>query len=567
MPHYCIVPLCNNQSGTPGISFYRLPLKDPDLLKQWLVKIRREDVPLTKYSRVCSVHFEGGRKIGKKAVPTIFAWTKHHSRPPPKNRSLPVEKSPSKPLTTLSSTSNASLQNPQPEVVSVDAATQYEDSEEGTHHENNFKADASTQYVDTFKADASTQYVDTFKADASTQYVDTFKADASTQYVDTFKADASTQYVDTFKADASTQYIGNFKVDASTHCEVLKAHTEVQCSVDIVSKLTQTDTTTVHQIIQTDDLDEDGEVTPFRIEQIKDNNKLVNFYTGFPSFLHLLTCFHFLGPAVATLCYDPDKSVEDPTKVCGMGRPHILTPLNEFFLTLCRIRLGLLEQDLAIRFQVSQPTVSRIVMGWINLLYVKFKEVPIWPSREAVNKFMPITFRMLYPTTRCIIDATEIFIQMPSNPTAQQLTFSSYKNHNTLKALVAITPSGAVCFVSDLFSGNISDKRLVAESGLLKLLEVGDSIMADRGFIIDDILPAGITLNVPPMLNETGQLTEDERTRTRRIASVRIHVERAIERIKNYQILHDVPNNMHNSINQIFFVCAMLTNFLPPLVS
>ena len=82
---------------------------------------------------------------------------------------------------------------------------------------------------------------------------------------------------------------------------------------------------------------------------------------------------------------------------------------------------------------------------------------------------------MLYPTTRRIIDATEIFVQMPSNPTAQQLTYSSYKNHNTLKALVAITPSRAVCFVSDLFNGNILDKRLVAESGLFKLLEVGDS--------------------------------------------------------------------------------------------
>ena len=180
---------------------------------------------------------------------------------------------------------------------------------------------------------------------------------------------------------------------------------------------------------------------------------------------------------------------------------------------------------------------------------------------------MPITFRMLYPKTRCIIDATEIFIQMPSNPTAQQLTFSNYKNHNTLKALVAITPSGAVCFVSDLFSGNISDKRLVAESGFLKLLEVGNSVVADRGFLIEDILPPGITMNVPPLLNETGQLTDNEWTRTRRIASVCIHVERAIERIKNYQVLHNVSNNMHNSINQIFFVCAMLTNFLPPLVS
>lgn len=106
----------------------------------------------------------------------------------------------------------------------------------------------------------------------------------------------------------------------------------------------------------------------------------------------------------------------------------------------------------------------------------------------------------------------------------------------------------------------------MAESGFLKLLEAGDSIMADRGFLIEDILPPGVTLNVPPLLNETGQLTDNERTRTRRIASVRIHVERAIERIKNYQVLHNVPNNMHNSINQIFFVCAMLTNFLPPLV-
>ena len=65
MPHYCIVPLCNNWSGTPGISFYRLPLKDSDLLKQWLVKIRRENVPLNEYLRVWSEHFEGGKKVGK----------------------------------------------------------------------------------------------------------------------------------------------------------------------------------------------------------------------------------------------------------------------------------------------------------------------------------------------------------------------------------------------------------------------------------------------------------------------------------------------------------------------
>ena len=63
----------------------------------------------------------------------------------------------------------------------------------------------------------------------------------------------------------------------------------------------------------------------------------------------------------------------------------------------------------------------------------------------------------MYPTTRCIIDATEIFIDIPANPSAQLLTFSTYKNHNTLKALIGITPSGVVSLISDLYCGNISE--------------------------------------------------------------------------------------------------------------
>ena len=66
---------------------------------------------------------------------------------------------------------------------------------------------------------------------------------------------------------------------------------------------------------------------------------------------------------------------------------------------------------------------------------------------------MPAVFKDLYSSTRCIIGATEVFIQRPQNPTVQQLTFSSYKNHNTFEALIAISPSGAICFIFDLFGG------------------------------------------------------------------------------------------------------------------
>ena len=63
------------------------------------------------------------------------------------------------------------------------------------------------------------------------------------------------------------------------------------------------------------------------------------------------------------------------------------------------------------------------------------------------------------------------------------------------------------------------------------------------------------------------QLDPDEEDETRQIASVRIHVERAIERIKNFNILRQIiPNTMAEDINKIWKVCAILTNFKGRLV-
>ena len=89
-------------------------------------------------------------------------------------------------------------------------------------------------------------------------------------------------------------------------------------------------------------------------------------------------------------------------------------------------------------------------------------------------------FREKYPTTI----ASEIYIETPTDLHLQSSTGSSYKHHNTAKFLIACTPNGAVSFVSDLFMGNISDKKLTQKSGLLQLLKdvPGSSVTADRGF-------------------------------------------------------------------------------------
>ena len=116
--------------------------------------------------------------------------------------------------------------------------------------------------------------------------------------------------------------------------------------------------------------------------------------------------------------------------------------------------------------------------------------------------------------------------------------------------------------MSALHGGNTSDRELTIRSGLLDILEPGDSVMADKGFTIADLLAAkGVSLNIPPMKTQN-QFTEKELVETRRIASVRIHVEKAIRRIKAFQILECMPNYI---ANQVFFVCLFL-NFQKPLV-
>ena len=78
--------------------------------------------------------------------------------------------------------------------------------------------------------------------------------------------------------------------------------------------------------------------------------------------------------------------------------------------------------------------------------------------------------------------------------------------------------------------------------------------MADRGFTIGDLLDIkGVALNILPM-KTSDQFTQRELTTTRRIANLRIHVERAIGRIKNFKLLNDVPNNMARVADQTFFV-------------
>ena len=116
----------------------------------------------------------------------------------------------------------------------------------------------------------------------------------------------------------------------------------------------------------------------------------------------------------------------------------------------------------------------------------------------------------------CVLNIYTLYIlccpvQSPSSLTLNSETYSSYKGSTTLKGLVGIAPSGVVAFVSLLFSGCISDKHITKASGVLDLLEPGDQVMVDKGFLIQEELAAiGCSFVIPNFLAAKGQCSVDE---------------------------------------------------------
>ena len=242
---------------------------------------------------------------------------------------------------------------------------------------------------------------------------------------------------------------------------------------------------------------------PFRLSCVAHSDSLVHFYTGFYSYKLLIAFFEFLGPVVNELRYWGSKGK------AIRKRKTKLDPLNQFFLTLIKLRLNARERDIAFRFEIAVSTVSKYFITWVSFLYHHLSELPWTPTVERVRGTLPRAFKEKFPDTYSIIDATEVFIETPCDLMAQSSTCSNYKHHNTAKFIVGCTPNGALSFVSPLYVGSITDVELTRVSGYLESLQgkEGVSVMADRGFTISDQLsPLGITLNIPPFMEGQSQL-------------------------------------------------------------
>ncbi|CAG2224367.1 unnamed protein product [Mytilus edulis] len=307
----------------------------------------------------------------------------------------------------------------------------------------------------------------------------------------------------------------------------------------------------------------------FSAETVANSNikKLFEYYTGL-TYVRFILLVNFLFPEEGI---NPVNYKEKRKEVKAM----LLT--DQLFLVLCRLRNGLHIKDLAYRFNIKPQSVSVIFKSVIHYMYLKLGYLSYWPHRDTIIQNMPQQYKQEFPTCLAIIDCTELKTEKPSSLKSQSQCYSDYKSSTTLKSLVVTDPRGSVIFVSDLFSGSISDNEICKESGFYKLLQQlkdqgylqdNDGIMADKGFRIEkDLGELNLRLNIPPFASTATQMSSGDVALTRKIAAHRIHIERSINQIKNFKIVNRrIPGTLFYNINEIWTVCSLLTNFQDTLV-
>ena len=160
-----------------------------------------------------------------------------------------------------------------------------------------------------------------------------------------------------------------------------------------------------------------------------------------------------------------------------------------------------------------------------------------------------------------------MFFETPSSLEVQAILWSEYKHHCTFKFLVAITPNGAVSWVSPCYGGRTTDIYIVQDSGFLDILEPYDIVMADCGFKIKwDLTFHRCFLAIQLTASKGNQGTSSDTTETSKVANARMFVKKTMARIKWFRILKTQLPLMEMPLLDDIVICwCSLVNLLPPL--
>lgn len=237
-------------------------------------------------------------------------------------------------------------------------------------------------------------------------------------------------------------------------------------------------------------------------------------------------------------------------------------------LVLTKLKTNLSFICLSVLFGISSTKCTNLFYKHTALLSASIKSAIYWPRKEEILANMPKCFSK-FKETRVVLDCTEIKVQKMKCLNCRIKSYSHYKRCHTMKFLIGITPSGLISFVSRGYGGRATDKSIFLRENVLEKLDPHDAVMVDKGILIAKECEQNfIKLIQPPFLKKHKQLSKEAATTTAEIARARVHVERAIQRLKTFSVLRDtVEWYLIPYIDDVMTIIAATVNMSPPILA
>lgn len=286
------------------------------------------------------------------------------------------------------------------------------------------------------------------------------------------------------------------------------------------------------------------------------------FYTSL-EFSQVKTLLSFLTPKcndLITWNYD-NKSVSFPK--CSNSQK--FTSIQELIVTLVYLRRALPFRDLSYRFDVSNNLMKNIIITWIKFMYIELSEQlksGMFVSRSVSDK-IPALFKE-FKNLRVVVTCAEFYSRsLPLRSIENEdHTYSRKDTSMISKALIGCTPTGRISFVTPVYDGTTSNRKIFIESNLSEFIKPDDLVLIDKEVVIKDlIINQRAKCHIPQFLEGNRVLQSDNDLRTKLINQQKDVINKIISQLKQFHILREeLSHEMSKFASEILFICVCIKN-------
>ena len=164
-----------------------------------------------------------------------------------------------------------------------------------------------------------------------------------------------------------------------------------------------------------------------RFEVMADDTKQLQLSTGV-TFESWKAWWDYLKSTAANVVSKSSSKPEEVGRKFSSGHNVLLSLEDQLLLTLMRLRLGRMKQELTDQFGISRSAVSRCLITWVNVSALWFAAylATLESGLKSSPQYMPTVLAQSYPETFCIMNATELRCESPSSLSGQSQLQISY---------------------------------------------------------------------------------------------------------------------------------------------